>query len=91
LSRPIMARLHSESYQSKRITSRRNTQRLLQQNLPEPDSCTAAKIPSFDNIIGAGKECRRYFETERLGGLEIDEQLNFCGLLDRQVSWLFAL
>src|SRR5215831_655079 len=30
-------------------------------------------------------------EAERFGGLEVDEQLNFCGLLDRQVSRLFAL
>jgi hypothetical protein len=63
---------------------------LLQQYLPLADSC-AAKIPSFDNIIGAGKQCRRHFETERLGGLEINEQLNFCGLLDRQIGRFFAL
>ena len=49
------------------------------------------KSLSFDNIIGAREQCRRQFETERLGGLEIDEQLNLCGLLDRQISQLFAL
>jgi hypothetical protein len=43
-------------------------------------------VISFDNIIGAREQCRRQFETERLGGLEIDEQLNLCGLLDRQIS-----
>jgi hypothetical protein len=59
--------------------------------VPGTDSCTAAKILSFDNIIGAREQCRRQFETERLGGLEIDEQLNLCGLLDRQISQLFAL
>ena len=30
-------------------------------------------------------------EAERLGGLEIDDQLDFRGLLDRQVGGLFAL
>src|SRR5215472_568751 len=59
--------------------------------VPFSDSCAAAKISSFDNIISARKQCRRQFETERLGGREIDEQLNFCGLLDRQISQLFAL
>src|SRR5262249_6028215 len=37
------------------------------------DLSAAAKIPSFNNIISARKQCRRKFETERLGGLEIDE------------------
>jgi hypothetical protein len=60
-------------------------------NVPFLDSCTAAKISSFDNIISAREQCCRQFDTERLGGLEIDEQLNLCGLLDRQISQLFAL
>ena len=46
---------------------------------------------SFDNVISAGKQCRRQFETERLSSLKVDEQLNFCGLLDRQTRRLFAL
>ena len=50
-----------------------------------------AASSSFDNIIGAGKQCRRHFETEHLGSLEIDEKLNFRGLLDRQISRLFTL
>src|SRR5262245_59459091 len=45
-----------------------------------------SKIRSFDNIISARKQCRRQFEAERLGGLEVDEQLNFCGLLDGQIG-----
>jgi hypothetical protein len=43
LSRPIIASLHSESRQSKRIIVCASHQRLLQQNLPQADSCTAAK------------------------------------------------
>jgi hypothetical protein len=41
----------------------------------------APQQKSFDNVISAGKQCRRQFETERLSSLKIDEQLNFCGLL----------
>ena len=33
---------------------------------------------------------RRHFEAERLSGLEIDHQLEFGGLLDRQVGRLLA-
>ena len=44
-----------------------------------------SKNPSFDNVISAGKQCRRQFETECLSSLKIDEQFNFCGLLDRQI------
>src|SRR5215467_11026738 len=51
----------------------------------------APQQKSFDNVISAGKQCRRQFETERLSSLKIDEQLNFCGLLDRQTRRLFAL
>src|SRR5262249_16873540 len=54
--------------------------------VPKPDLSTAAKNSSFDNVIKPRKQYRWPFETERLGGREIDEQLNFCGLLDRQIS-----
>jgi hypothetical protein len=43
LSRPIIARLHSESHDSDGITVLRDHQRLLQQNLPGTDSCPEAK------------------------------------------------
>jgi len=32
----------------------------------ETESCGATEIPSFDNIISAGKQCRRHFETVKV-------------------------
>jgi hypothetical protein len=41
---------------------------------------------SFDYLVGAGEERRGHFEAERLGGLQIDEQLEFVGPIDRDVA-----
>jgi hypothetical protein len=41
------------------------------------------KLRLLDHVFGTGKERWRHFETERLCSLQIDEQLNFRGLLDR--------
>ena len=46
--------------------------------------------PSFDHFIRTAKERHRNSKTEGLCGLEVDNQLNFCGLLDGEISRLFT-
>jgi hypothetical protein len=38
---------------------------------------------SFDHLVGAAEQRQREGEAERLGGLDVDDQLDFGGLLDR--------
>src|SRR5207248_9640560 len=46
---------------------------------------------SLDHLVRAGEDRERHGEAERLGGLEIDHQLEFGGLFDRQIGRLGAL
>jgi hypothetical protein len=45
----------------------------------------------FDHFVGTAEQCDWECEPKRLGGLEVDEQLDFSGLLDRHVGRLLAL
>jgi hypothetical protein len=42
--------------------------------------------PSFDHFVGAQQESFRYFKTERLGGRQIDDEIELGRLLDRDVG-----
>ena len=46
--------------------------------------------PSFDHFICTAKERHRNSKPEGLCGLEVDNQLNFCGLLDGGIGRLFT-
>ena len=39
--------------------------------------------PLFDHLVGAPDKCVGNVDAERLGGLQVDVQLDFSGLLDR--------
>jgi hypothetical protein len=43
---------------------------------------------SLDYLIGTNEQCRWDGEAKRLGCLKIDDELEFGGLLDRQVGRL---
>jgi hypothetical protein len=45
----------------------------------------------FDHLVSAGEQRRRHTEAKRLGGLEVDHQLELDRLRDRQVGWLGPL
>ena len=47
--------------------------------------------PLLDHLIGEGEQRRRNSEAERPGGLEVDDELEFGGLHDREVGGLLAV
>ena len=71
------------------------TKRLLQQNLPTADSCTAANEATdlylLDHLVGGSEERRRHSEAEHEGYLRVDDQLELARLYNGQICRLRAL
>jgi hypothetical protein len=47
------------------------------------DAVRGPSTPSLDYLVGATGQGQGDGDAERFGGLEVQEQLNFRGLLDR--------
>ena len=54
------------------------------------DAARGPSTPSFDDLIGGDLQRERNSQAERLGGLQIDHQLESRRLLHRKVGGLFA-
>jgi hypothetical protein len=72
-------------------TGKRRHCRLPQQNLPKADIARRNKTRLFDHLVGAAGQGQRDSDAECLGGLQVDVQLHFRGLLNRKVGRLVAL
>ena len=55
-----------------------------------PSSVMNSRRRSFDHLVGADEQRRWNVDAERLCGLEVDEQLDFGGLLHREIGGLLA-
>jgi hypothetical protein len=51
----------------------------------------ASSAALLDHLVGTAKQREREGDAERLGRLQVDDELDFGWLLDRQVGRLVAL
>ena len=52
--------------------------------------CESRLRRSFNHLVGAGEQRRWHLDAERLGGFEVDHELEFGRLLHRQIGGLRA-
>ena len=48
-------------------------------------------VTLFDHVVSATQQRKRDGEAEHLCGLEVYDQLNFCGLLHWKIGWSLTL
>src|ERR1700682_297599 len=89
MSLPIWVRLGSRATQS-RLPLFPQQQTLLSPAVTSVSCHDQTSRASFDHLVGAAEQREWHCEAERLGGLEVYEQLNFRRLHDRQVGRLHA-
>ena len=58
--------------------------------LRRPAGLLAMTTHLFDHCVGAAEQRQRHGKTQRLGCLEIDNELHFGRLLNGQIRWLLA-
>jgi hypothetical protein len=58
--------------------------------MPQPDASNRSKGCYSITSSASASRFVGNVETESLGGLEVDDELEFCGLLDRQIAGLRA-
>src|SRR5262245_26084848 len=60
---------------------------------PQPHRATSwtRAVTLLDHLVGTRRESGWHFKPEGLGGLEIDHELEFRGLINRQLRRLLAL
>src|SRR5215472_2607599 len=55
------------------------------------DAARGPSTPSLDHLVDAGEQLGRHFDTECPRRLQVDDELEFGGQLDRHFGWLLAL
>jgi hypothetical protein len=64
---------------------------LCHSRLYAPQQTSRPVIQLFDHLVGAGEQCRRHFESQRLGRLQVDHQFELGRRLNGKIPGIGAL